>query len=641
MAQIYPNSWNLFHSFGQFSLATQESATFSGPPGIQAVFSRVTGGQASTIDGTIRSTLPGADLYLINPAGVMFGPQGRLDVPGAFYATTATGVRFTDGMTFGASPLANGGLTSAPPAAFGFLGTPAQIQVTGSQLAVTPGQTLALAGGNIRIDTATLLAEGGTLALWGQGGAGEVGLNLSAQPSIGSPVMISLSYLSTTTTGSRGGVVRLRGGDLTITDSLLATGAVGAGQSWQALDLTANGVLQLQGSMLTSSAIRGGQAGDIQLSGRQVFLNQAASLNANCLAGGACSQIRIQGGELVSIEGGNGTWPDGSIKVGGLYASSGSDARGGLIRIEAPRIEITNGTVATRTQDGPGGSIEIAAEQLHLTNTGLNTVSTGAGRGGDIRLSGSGEMLLQDSNIATDAQQTGDAGNLSITTGQLLMQGGSLTSTTDQSRAGEIRIRGDSLRFTEGAALDAGTWGSGAGGLIQVDASQELTLAGGDEDKKNVYFTVGTYGSGPAGAIALSAPSLSTLKAFITAETWGAGKGGDIRLTGDDIRLDSGTFVTTLTDGSGNCGAVTIEAKRSVWMKGPDSFVATTSHENSTGSAGDVSIQTPWLRIEGGLIAAAAGGATGDAGNIHIAVNRLEMGSGAALSSHHLAGLRQ
>src|SRR4051794_39684567 len=59
---------NLFHSFGQFGLGQGESATFSGPGSVHNILARVTGGQVSSIDGTIHSTIAGANLYLLNPA---------------------------------------------------------------------------------------------------------------------------------------------------------------------------------------------------------------------------------------------------------------------------------------------------------------------------------------------------------------------------------------------------------------------------------------------------------------------------------------------------------------------------------------------------------------------------------------------
>src|SRR6185369_9832959 len=80
---------NLFHSFSQFNLAAGDTATFSGPPNIQNILSRVTGGNPSSIDGTIRTTITGANFFLINPSGVMFGPNAAIDVSGSFAVSTA------------------------------------------------------------------------------------------------------------------------------------------------------------------------------------------------------------------------------------------------------------------------------------------------------------------------------------------------------------------------------------------------------------------------------------------------------------------------------------------------------------------------------------------------------------------------
>lgn len=91
---------NLFHSFGLFNVQTGQSATFTGPGSIGNIFGRVTDGQPSTIDGTVRSTIPNANLYLMNPAGMLFGPNASLDVQGLFHVTTADYLKFADGAKF-------------------------------------------------------------------------------------------------------------------------------------------------------------------------------------------------------------------------------------------------------------------------------------------------------------------------------------------------------------------------------------------------------------------------------------------------------------------------------------------------------------------------------------------------------------
>ena len=113
---------NLFHSFSQFDLKAGDVATFSGPANIQNILSRVTGGSPSSIDGTIRSGIAGANFFFINPSGVVFGPNASIDVSGAFAVSTANYLKLADGARFVAALDADDSmLSSAPVAAFGFL----------------------------------------------------------------------------------------------------------------------------------------------------------------------------------------------------------------------------------------------------------------------------------------------------------------------------------------------------------------------------------------------------------------------------------------------------------------------------------------------------------------------------------------
>src|SRR3954451_22577988 len=91
---------NLFHSFGAFSLVQKETATFSGPSSVRNVIGRVTGSAPSSIDGRIQSTIQGANVYLINPNGIVFGPNAKVDVSGSFHASSADYIRMSDGSRF-------------------------------------------------------------------------------------------------------------------------------------------------------------------------------------------------------------------------------------------------------------------------------------------------------------------------------------------------------------------------------------------------------------------------------------------------------------------------------------------------------------------------------------------------------------
>src|SRR5262245_54859051 len=164
---------NLFQSFGQFSVGTGDTASFNGQAGIRNILSRVTGGTRSEIDGTLRSTISGANLFLLNPSGILFGPNAQLDVSGSFHATTADYIRLADGVRFNAVPSpVDTVLTTAPPAAFGFLtSNPAPIDVQAgvfdpavgitNVLQVPAGKTLSFVGGSINIGAAPDAFAGG------------------------------------------------------------------------------------------------------------------------------------------------------------------------------------------------------------------------------------------------------------------------------------------------------------------------------------------------------------------------------------------------------------------------------------------------------------------------------------------------
>ena len=143
---------NLFHSFGQFNIQRSESATFTGPASVDNIFSRVTGGNPSIIDGLLQTSIPGASLYLLNPSGVLFGPNASLDISGSFHVSTANVIRFSDGATFSANLADKSTLTVSSPVAFGFLDSnPAKIVIQGSQLSVQEGKTFSVTGGDITI----------------------------------------------------------------------------------------------------------------------------------------------------------------------------------------------------------------------------------------------------------------------------------------------------------------------------------------------------------------------------------------------------------------------------------------------------------------------------------------------------------
>ena len=233
---------NLFHSFGKFGLASSESATFSGPATVSNVIGRVTGGAQSSIDGKIASTIAGANLYLINPSGIVFGPNATVNVSGGFHASTADYLRMSDGAKFQATNPDASTLSAAPPAAFGFLtARPAAITVNGSTLGPVPG-TLGVVAGPVAITGATLVAPAGTIHVTSVAGTGEVPVDPRNTPALTvtsfGPVNIkggsTLDVSDPNNLGS-GGSVFIRSGALTIDASEINADNYGSGSGGRAL----------------------------------------------------------------------------------------------------------------------------------------------------------------------------------------------------------------------------------------------------------------------------------------------------------------------------------------------------------------------------------------------------------------------
>jgi filamentous hemagglutinin family protein len=166
--QLSRDRANLFHSFSQFGLSQGQIANFLSNPSIQNILARVTGGDASVIHGLLQVTGGNSNLYLINPAGIVFGPTASLNVPAAFTATTANGIGFGCGVQcgewFDAVGTNNYPDLVGVPGAFAFSpGQPGAIANAGN-LSVGQGQNLSLLGGTI-LNTGTITAPGGHITL--------------------------------------------------------------------------------------------------------------------------------------------------------------------------------------------------------------------------------------------------------------------------------------------------------------------------------------------------------------------------------------------------------------------------------------------------------------------------------------------
>ncbi|WP_017653777.1 CHAT domain-containing protein [Fortiea contorta] len=178
--QISGDQVNLFHSFAQFGLNSEQIANFLSTPGIENILGRVVGGEPSIINGQIQVTGSNANLFLMNPSGFVFGSNASLNVPGSFSATTANGIGFGSNW-FSAGGVNNYAALVGNPDAVSFsMSQPGGI-INFGNLGVGNGQSLTLSAGSI-VNTGTLSAPGGRIIV--SAVAGERLVRLSQSGSI-------------------------------------------------------------------------------------------------------------------------------------------------------------------------------------------------------------------------------------------------------------------------------------------------------------------------------------------------------------------------------------------------------------------------------------------------------------------------
>ncbi|MBD1836100.1 filamentous hemagglutinin N-terminal domain-containing protein [Cyanobacteria bacterium FACHB-472] len=170
---------NLFHSFEEFGVSTNQTANFISNPQINNILSRIVDGKPSTIAGLIKVTGGTSNLYLMNPSGIVFGANARLDVAGDFNATTANSIGFGSHL-FNASGDNNYAVLSGKPSSFNFTTPQPGAIINSGNLAVNHGKNLVLIGGTVA-STGTLSAPGGNITVAAVPGQNMVRISESGQ----------------------------------------------------------------------------------------------------------------------------------------------------------------------------------------------------------------------------------------------------------------------------------------------------------------------------------------------------------------------------------------------------------------------------------------------------------------------------
>ena len=226
---------SLFHSFEDFSIPTGGSARFNNASDIANIFSRVTGNNISNIDGLLGANGT-ANLYLINPNGIIFGENARLDLGGSFFASTASSLLFEGNAEFSAvDPSAAPLLEVNIPIGVSFRGNPGDIAVNGSLLEVTNGETISLVGGNVDIAG---LANGSIFAIEGrvnlasaiEGGNVAIADDVLSFPDTlarGDVTLKDFAFISVA--GSQGGDIKIDARNITFTGGEFGASEISSG----------------------------------------------------------------------------------------------------------------------------------------------------------------------------------------------------------------------------------------------------------------------------------------------------------------------------------------------------------------------------------------------------------------------------
>jgi hypothetical protein len=534
-----------------------------------------------------------------------------VDVGGAFAVVTGDHIALEDGVRFNAAPGPSDDLlTSAPPAAFGFLpGNPGPIEIDGPILSGAAGKSVALIGGAVKMSNATLSSTGGVVIRAGRLTMADSSIEATAtapahKVSIKARREIAL-------TAQPGASTRI---------SVTAKDDVGLAP---VLDLAAPTIsLSGSGSGLVSAAEGEVRAGSLRVEATDLSVFDGAFVSADTVGAGAGADVFISTRNLRM----RGT-PESVSQISSLTASSGA---GGNLTLEisgdaslreqsnitttafadgaAGRVELTIGgrlTVAADSQIssdtfglGDAGDVTVRARSVLVDgegSSGFTAISAEAqffslGRGGDVRLAVSGPVVVTGGGrITAGTFGDGPGGNVDITAGSLRVFGtGSTTldalgraysdisvqseSPTAGGRAGDLRANvSGALELIAGGKITATTTGPGAGGSAMLTAGRLFITGRGSEITAETTAEFGGGAPGAGGDVFVRAGAISIVgrpghDVGISTRSLGAGRSGSISLEAGTLDLESSAVVASSNTGSGNAGSVSVQTSGGIFL---------------------------------------------------------------------------
>jgi filamentous hemagglutinin family protein len=643
---------NLFHSFGEFNIGEGREANFANPVDIKNIFSRVTGSNPSRLLGKL-GVLGDANLFFINPNGIIFGENASLNINGSFVGSTASGIVFSESNLFSATnPQAPPLLTINVPLGLQFAGVPGKIinrsvvedngELIG--LGVKPGKTLALVGGDVDIEGGFLRAEAGRVELGSVTGNNTV--------------------------------------SLTSTDAGFVLDYAGI-ENFGDISLS-------QAAYVDTSGKKGG---DVQIQARQITLTEGSQIYLNSFDEGKVGDLTVKASELVKLEG-TGTSEDefGEFQFpSGFFGDVTDKGDGGTISIETKRLIVENGGgISTSTfGEGKGGNLNIkASESVEVLGTApdgefpslLFADVFDAGDGGNLKIETQRLIIKDGAQVKASTFGDANAGNLTVKASQSLELEGVLALTNTPSglfsqvnkeatgNAGKLTIETGKLTIRDGAQIASSTIGNSQGGDLNINASDSILVSGTSPNATLVSGQSGIFVSaepsytddlgelipttGNSGNLTINTGKLTVEDGGkISADTFGTGKAGELNLNVNQLIVRNGGLIRTgslVEDGAvsrerGNGGILTVNATESVTITGTgtigDTKVNSTlfTAAEGTGNAGNLFITTPSLLVKDSGEVTVSSTGTGNAGNLEITADKIELNNQAKLVGETVA----
>ena len=428
--------------------------------------------------------------------------------------------------------------------------------------------------------------------------------------------------------------------------------------------------LEMTGGRIVASseATSSGHAGNLTVEVGQLVLGEGAQISSSSFGTGQGGTVSVTATDAIAITG-----QDSAGFPSGLFSNAvGRDSNAGNagnLTISAPVLTMDGGRIVSNTVgEGNAGNIDVQVGTLTLTGGGqlfngtgslefINGVPTftgtgGPGRGGNLTIRATDSVVIAgrdnagvQSGLFSNAQfGTGRSGDLVVSTPRLEMTGGVIlasSAATSSGNAGNLTVEVGQLVLREGAQIDSSSFGAGQGGTVLVTATDTISITGRDRDNTLSGLFSSTFGSGNAGRVIIAAPTLAMDDGVIQARAGASGgDAGAIVVTAERVTLTGGAQIDSRTEGQGQGGSVSVTAMDTLRIAGRDrdgiasGLTSTTSSPLAgAGAAGTITVSARALEMDDGVIQASSRG-VGDAGAIAVTVGSLAVTGGAQIASN-------